>query len=190
MKPTISKTTPSILPSPGKLQRRAWGLMHMVLCHISKWYSWWYGISFDGRIIELPFGLILKWSDRTSKEEAAAMQMARAAGMPVPKVISCGEHPNEPYNHFWSILMTRLPGISLENSYDLPMSSPKNRGCLNWNLHGFHARMGVASCWENLFRQRQLFAQRTGTKSYNGPFCQRNWISWFSSEFCPRPRIW
>jgi hypothetical protein len=59
------------------------------------------------------------------------MQMARAAGMPVPKVISCGEHPNEPYNHFWSILMTRLPGISLENSYDLPMSSPKNRGCLN-----------------------------------------------------------
>ncbi|KAJ5756783.1 hypothetical protein N7533_006326 [Penicillium manginii] len=123
MKPTISKTTPSILPSPGKLQRRAWGLMHMVLCHISK--------CFDGRIIELPFGLILKWSDRTSKEEAAAMQMARAAGMPVPKVISCGEHPNEPYNHFWSILMTRLPGISLENSYDLPMSSPKNRGCLN-----------------------------------------------------------
>jgi hypothetical protein len=120
MKPTISKTTPSILPSPGKLQRRAWGLMHMVLCHISKWYSWWYGISFDGRIIELPFGLILKWSDRTSKEEAAAMQMARAAGMPVPKVISCGEHPNEPYNHFWSILMTRLPGISLENSYDPP----------------------------------------------------------------------
>lgn len=68
--------------------------------------------------MELPFGLILKWSDRTSKEEAAAMQMARAAGMPVPKVLSCGEHPNGPYNRFWSILMTRLPGIPLENSYD------------------------------------------------------------------------
>ncbi|KAJ5737620.1 uncharacterized protein N7483_002745 [Penicillium malachiteum] len=51
-------------------------------------------------------------------EEVAAMQMARAAGMPVPKVLSCGEHPNEPYNRLWSILMTRLPGIQLENSYD------------------------------------------------------------------------
>ena len=46
------------------------------------------------------------------------MQMARAAGMPVPKVLSCGEHPHVPYNRFWSILMTRLPGVPLENSYD------------------------------------------------------------------------
>jgi len=46
------------------------------------------------------------------------MQMARAAGMPVPKMLSCGEHPNEPYNRFFSILMTRLPGIPLENSFD------------------------------------------------------------------------
>lgn len=68
--------------------------------------------------MELPFGLLLKWSDRTSYEEAAAMQMARAAGMPVPKMISCGEHPNDPYNRFCPILMTRLPGISLENSFD------------------------------------------------------------------------
>ncbi|KAJ5543647.1 hypothetical protein N7513_004781 [Penicillium frequentans] len=118
MKPTISKTTPNIPPCPGKLRRRAWGLLHMVLYYVSKWYSGWYGINFDGRIIELPFGLILKWTDRTSKEEAAAMQMARAAGMPVPRVISCGEHPNGPYNRIWSILMTRLPGIPLENSYD------------------------------------------------------------------------
>ncbi|KAJ5702577.1 hypothetical protein N7488_010125 [Penicillium malachiteum] len=46
------------------------------------------------------------------------MHMARAAGMPVPNVLSCGEHPNAPYNRFWSILMTRLPGVQLENSYD------------------------------------------------------------------------
>ena len=68
--------------------------------------------------MELPFGLVLKWSDRTSMEEAAAMQMARAAGMPVPKVLSLGEHPNGSYNRFFSILMTRLPGIPLENSAD------------------------------------------------------------------------
>jgi hypothetical protein len=35
-----------------------------------------------------------------SIEEAAAMQMARAAGMPVPKVLSCGEHPYAPFNRF------------------------------------------------------------------------------------------
>lgn len=64
--------------------------------------------------MELPFGLVLKWSDRTSIEEAAAMQMARAAGMPVPKVLSLGEHPNGSYNRFFSILMTRLPGIPLK----------------------------------------------------------------------------
>ena len=46
------------------------------------------------------------------------MQMARAAGMPVPKVLSCGEHPHAPFNRFFSILMTRLPGTTLENSAD------------------------------------------------------------------------
>lgn len=39
------------------------------------------------------------------------MQMARAAGMPVTKVLSCGEH-------ILSILMTRLPETPLENSFD------------------------------------------------------------------------
>lgn len=119
MKPSICKTAPPpVPPFPGKLRRRAWGLMHEALYHVSRWYSGWYGISFDSRIMELPLGLVLKWSDRTSIDEAAAMQMARAAGMPVPKVLSLGEHPNEPYNHFFSILMTRLPGFSLENSAD------------------------------------------------------------------------
>lgn len=44
------------------------------------------------------------------------MQIARAAGMPVPRVLSCGEHPNETMNRFFSMLMTRLPGIPLVNS--------------------------------------------------------------------------
>lgn len=44
------------------------------------------------------------------------MQMAEAAGIPVPKVLSCGEHPDAPFNRKISIVMTRLPGVSLENS--------------------------------------------------------------------------
>ena len=44
-----------------------------------------------------------------------AMQMARAAGMPVPKVLCYGEHPATP-SRLISILMTRLPGEPLENS--------------------------------------------------------------------------
>jgi hypothetical protein len=38
-----------------------------------------------------------------------------SSAMPVPKVLSCGEHPYAPFNRFFSILMTRLPGIALEN---------------------------------------------------------------------------
>jgi len=50
--------------------------------------------------MDLPFGLIPKWSDRTSKEEAAAMQMARAGGMPVLKVLSMGTILMNPINGF------------------------------------------------------------------------------------------
>ncbi|KAI9861851.1 MAG: hypothetical protein M1824_001962 [Vezdaea acicularis] len=64
--------------------------------------------------MELPFGLILKWGDRVRIEEAVAMQMARAAGMPVPKVLCYGEHPSDSFEPI-SILMTRLPGWSLSN---------------------------------------------------------------------------
>ena len=46
------------------------------------------------------------------------MQMARDAGMPVLKVLCCGEHPNAPYNRTFLILMTRLLGSPLENSAD------------------------------------------------------------------------
>ncbi|KAI9834969.1 MAG: hypothetical protein M1819_002692 [Sarea resinae] len=54
------------------------------------------------------------------------MQMARAAGMPVPKVLACGEHPNSPVNRFISILMTRMPGTSLENSFDPLQVEPED----------------------------------------------------------------
>jgi len=83
MKPTISKTTPPIPRVAGRLERRARGLAHKALFYLSRWYCAYYGVTRYGVISELPFGLILKWSERTSQEEAATMQMARAAGMPV-----------------------------------------------------------------------------------------------------------
>ena len=69
-------------------------------------------------IIQRPFRLIVKWTDRTTIEEAIAMQMVRAAGIPVPRVLGCGEHVTPDLTREISILMTRLPGFTLENSPD------------------------------------------------------------------------
>lgn len=114
MRTKIAETTPPI-PSPGSpIVRRYWGLIHRLLAYFSDHYSSWFNIPVNGQIYELPFGLVLKWSERTRIEEVIAMQMARAAGMPVPKLLCCGEHPAT-----WrpiSILMTRLPGYDLNNS--------------------------------------------------------------------------
>lgn len=78
------------------------------------WYSARFGIVFNAQVADLPFGLVLKWTDRTTLGEVAAMKLARKAGMPVPKVICCGEHKHE-FRRI-SILMTRLPGFELNNS--------------------------------------------------------------------------
>ncbi|KAK2865486.1 hypothetical protein FQN49_003525 [Arthroderma sp. PD_2] len=118
MRHTISETTPPVPRIYGRTTRRAWGILHKALYRFSEWYCYWFDTPFDVNIVQLPFGLVMKWTDRTSIEEVAAMQMAEAAGMPVPKFICCGEHPNAPYNRVFSILMTRLPGVTLENSDD------------------------------------------------------------------------
>jgi hypothetical protein len=52
--------------------------------------------SIDANIVQSPLGLMLGWTGRTSIEKAAALQMARAARMPVYKVLSGGEHPDAP----------------------------------------------------------------------------------------------
>jgi aminoglycoside phosphotransferase len=115
MHTTIAENTPPT-PSVGSLVvRRFWGLVHRLLARFSLSYCSWFDIPFNGQIMELPFGLILKWSDRTRVEEVIAMQMARAAGMPVPKVLCCGEQPATSFRLI-SILMTRLPGWPLNNS--------------------------------------------------------------------------
>ncbi|QSS58124.1 hypothetical protein I7I51_07547 [Histoplasma capsulatum] len=40
----------------------------------------------------------MKWTERTSLEDVAAMQMARAGGIPAPKLLSCGEHLRARFN--------------------------------------------------------------------------------------------
>lgn len=117
MPSTISETTPPAPRVLSVIERRFWAIIHKALFCFSEWYCSWFDLPF-GNIAELPFGLIMKWTDRTSLEEVIAMKTARAAGMPVPKVLSCGEHPGESFNRVFSILMTRLPGVSLENSSD------------------------------------------------------------------------
>lgn len=87
-----------------------------MLYQFSMWYCAKFEIYFNAHVADLPFGLVLKWTDRTSLGEVAAMKLAREAGMPVPKVVCCGEH-GEDFRRI-SILMTRLPGFDLENSDD------------------------------------------------------------------------
>ena len=88
------------------------GRVHRMLLDLSEWYCNYYKIQFCGTVAQLPFGLVLKRSDGTRLEEVAAMQVARDAGLPIPKVISYGEHPETPHAPV-SILMTRMPGEEL-----------------------------------------------------------------------------
>ncbi|KAI5249868.1 APH-domain-containing protein [Aureobasidium subglaciale] len=67
--------------------------------------------------MQLPFGLILKWSDGTRLEEVLAMDAARRAGIPVPKIICYGDHPDAPHAPV-SMLMTRIPGRDLGEVYE------------------------------------------------------------------------
>lgn len=107
------------------LLRRLWGILHYYLRKFSRHYCGWVGIDYDNQIAQLPFGLILKWSDGTRLEEVLAMQVARAAGFPVPKVICYGDHPDTSHAPV-SILMTRLPGEELGQVYETLSSEDKS----------------------------------------------------------------
>lgn len=96
--------------------RRFCGVIHKCLKTFSIHYCQWTGIRFDNCIIQLPFGLILKWSDGLRLDEVLAMQVARAAGFPVPKYLCVGDHPDTPHAPT-SILMTRIPGECLGEVY-------------------------------------------------------------------------
>ena len=114
--PTIARTTPSTPAITSRIVRRFWGFALEVLRRFSEHYCSWFGIPFGPGVFDLPFGLVLKWSERVRLEEAIAMQMVRAAGMPVPKVICYGENPRSTFP--FSILMTRLSGFELPNVSD------------------------------------------------------------------------
>lgn len=113
----LASTFPSTPSLASKTTRRVVGFLHSYLPTISLWYCKVVGIEFDNCIVPLPFGLVLKWSDDTRLEEVAAMLMARAAGLPVPFVISYGDHLDTPHAPV-SILMTRVPGHELGEVYE------------------------------------------------------------------------
>ncbi|MCJ1442582.1 MAG: hypothetical protein MMC23_003078 [Stictis urceolatum] len=107
----VATTTPPTPPVTGRFMRLFWGHVHRALFRFSGLYYRILGVRRDPVIVPLPFGLILKWSERVRPEEAIAMQMARSAGMPTPKMLCYGEHPKALFKY--SILMTRLPGFEM-----------------------------------------------------------------------------
>jgi len=106
---------PTPKPTP-KIIRLFWGHVHKALVKLAFKYAHWRGRKINNQIIHLPFGLLLKWSDGTRVEEVLTMQVARAAGFPVPRVICYGEHPESPHALI-SIIMTRMPGFELGQVY-------------------------------------------------------------------------
>lgn len=64
-------------------------------------------------IQELPFGLIVKSTDRPA-EESIATEAARAMGLPVARVLCYADYGPENEGH---ILMTRIPGETLWDVY-------------------------------------------------------------------------
>ena len=120
------------------ITRRFWGFIHEhVLRNIALRYQEWMDLPrFCCGIWLLPFGLILKWSDGTRIEEAVAIQVARAAGLPVPKVLSYGDHPNCPYAQT-SILMTRMPGYDLDQANRNQWMTKKEEETIKAELKGY-----------------------------------------------------
>ncbi|PLN74798.1 protein kinase-like protein [Aspergillus taichungensis] len=123
--------------------RRLWGILHKYLRRFSRSYCSWVGATYDNQIAQLPFGLILKWSDGTRLEEVLTMEVARRAGLPVPRVICYGEHLDSPHAPI-SILMTRVPGDELGRVYE--MLSDTERDSIRMQLKGY---LEVMRRWEN-----------------------------------------
>jgi len=106
---------PTPRPTP-RIIRLFWGQVHKALIKLAFKYAAWRGQKINNQIIHLPFGLLLKWSDGTRVEEVLAIQVARAAGFPVPRVICYGEHLDSPHAPI-SIIMTKMQGSELGQVY-------------------------------------------------------------------------
>jgi Phosphotransferase enzyme family len=149
--PSIAHTTPPIPRISHRIIRRIWGFAHRVLQRFSELYCSWFDIPIGPCIFDLPFGLVLKWSERVGIEEAVAMQMARAAGMPVPKLICYGEHSQSPFP--FSILMTRLPGFELENETDETMFEAWEEG--SW-VHDLTRCLEAMRSWQSPYGEHRI----------------------------------
>ena len=101
--------------APFWLQRIVGFIHQRIFIKLSTWYCHWYGLPVTGQIWPLPFGLLLKWSDGTRIEEVVTTRAVYDVGVPVPRIISYGAHPDCPHAPL-SILMTRLPGTTLFDS--------------------------------------------------------------------------
>lgn len=127
--PTPTRLSSEIPPTPEPRDPRVspiLGLHTSFLPRFSIHYCRWIGIPFDSQIIPLPFGLLLKWSDGRRLEEVLATKVCRAARLPIPKIISYGEHPETPHAPV-SILMTRLPGCERGQAYPSLSTEAKSK---------------------------------------------------------------
>ncbi|GAB1210778.1 hypothetical protein APSETT445_009576 [Aspergillus pseudonomiae] len=144
-------------------------------------------------IAQLPFVLILKWSDGTRIEEVLAMQIARRAGLPVPRVLCYGEHLDTPHVPV-SILVTRVPGEELGQVYETLNNEDKES--ISRELKGY---LEVIRGWQNPWGGNRICSLLgTAVRSaripnhYAGPFeceqefneylIQPSWSGGFSSE--------
>jgi len=155
----LGRASPSIIA-------RFWGSVHRnLLLTFSECYCRWHNIPFDGQIAQLPFGLLLKWSDGTRLEEVLAMEAVRKAGMPVPRVICYGEQPDTPHAPV-SILMTRLPGRQLGQVYESLTSAERDTV-----LHELDAYLSSMRKWESPWGEDQICSPSgTHIRSVRVPF--------------------
>lgn len=163
IKRPISTSTPPLPRIPGPLERRLWGFVHIGLRHLSKWYCKWCGIEFyQEHVYQLPFGLLMKWTDRTSLEEAMAMRMVKSSGIPCPTLLSCGEHPDN-FRRF-SLLMTRLPGycmMNLDEDFNPEIELP-------W-VFELQECVEAMRCWESPYGSSICSVMKTAIKSTRVP---------------------
>lgn len=138
--------------------RRAVGLLHAILrwwCY--HYYHRWYGLPWDNVIMQLPFGLVLKWSEGTRVDEVLTTQLVRAAGLPVPKVIWYGEHPDKPFA-LVSILMTRVRGRELSRQLWESLDTEQQVGLVT----DIKLYLAAMRRWENPLRKRSQICSVSG----------------------------
>lgn len=111
--------------------------------------------------------------------------MPPETGMPVPKLISCGEHPSSLYSVLstFSILMARLPGFPLENSSD-PFEVDEEGPWVN----ELKASLHTMRQWQSLFGDERICSvMGTSIRSSRvpghemGPFEKRSSPHWIPS---------